>query len=304
VCSALADGQQIKPSFFNDTVERALTNRSATGARFVFVLDEYETLFGRLWATARREPELRFTVVQPLLNQMVEFARDNLIVFLGQQPTAHFIFMEQNQLSPYVQQDSFPLFHHEQNSTRTEFGELVHNVLTDIVAVDQGFVSALYAETTGHPFLTVNVLRELVDWLIEQRRPVADLSLSSEDMRAFAEVKLEPKGISLSKEYLFFRETIAEAISTEGRAQTPWLYAVYSVLRHMCRESPSSFGCTRNEFDALVKELGLSELGFTSDAILSTASQANFLSYNDSHVWARIRVLGRIAAITQPRIHV
>src|SRR5204863_4372926 len=115
-----------------------------------------ETLFGRLKSAVAREPDLRYTVAQPLLNQMVSFTRENLLVFLGQQPNAHFILMDQNQLSAYVQQDSFPLFQHEDGTMQGELAELVRKVLTERVSVDPSFVDGVHSETAGHPFLAVN----------------------------------------------------------------------------------------------------------------------------------------------------
>lgn len=123
--------------------------------RTVLIIDEYETLFGYLAAFTESEPSTRYAVAQPLLNQLVEFARDNLLVLLGQQPGAHFILMDQNQLAPYVNQDPFPLFEHRLKEG--EFSELVGKVLRDQIKVARGFVDALHEETAGHPFLTVNV---------------------------------------------------------------------------------------------------------------------------------------------------
>ena len=46
--------------------------------RTVLIIDEYETLFGYL-ASFAESPVTRYSVAQPLLNQLVEFARDNLV---------------------------------------------------------------------------------------------------------------------------------------------------------------------------------------------------------------------------------
>jgi hypothetical protein len=302
VCKALADGRQLALSFFRDVITRCAFDRGSDEDRFVFVLDEYETLFGRLRAALRREPELQYTVVQPLLDQLVAFTRDNLLVFLGQQPNAHFILMDQNQLSAYVEQDSFPLFRHDRENIQGEFAELIRKVLIDRADFDLGFVNAIFSETAGHPFLTVNLLVEFVDWLIETNRPVAALSLSQEDVVRFWGEKLQPARVSLSPEYRFFREAITEATSPEGKRHTPWLHAIYTCLHEMASSSPETFSCSRADFASIVDSLQLQELGLGADLILSTGSQANFLEYDENNVWPKIKLLGRIAAVSRGRV--
>ena len=169
----------------------------------VFVLDEYETLFGRLKGAVAREPDLRYSVAQPLLNQMVAFTRDNLLVFLGQQPNAYFILMEQNQLSAYVEQDRFPLFEHEEGSSHGELAELIRKVMTERVTVDPSFIDGVFYETSGHPYLTVNLLVEFVEWLIEKRRPVASLLLDWDDLAKFTKQRLRPKDLNLAPNTCF-----------------------------------------------------------------------------------------------------
>src|SRR5205807_4939514 len=125
---------------------------------------------------------------------------------------AHYVLMDQNQLSPQVEQDSFPLFYHEPGGVEGEFAELVRKVLRERAEFDAGFVDTLFAETSGHPFLTVSVLISLVDWLIEERRKLGDLRLSRDDFEVFAKSNLKSATISLKEEYAFFREAISEAI--------------------------------------------------------------------------------------------
>lgn len=302
VCNALSEGRQLRTSYFQEIVQEAARERRSTEDRVVFVLDEYETLFGRLKSAVDREPDLRYTVAQPLLNQMVAFTRENLLVFLGQQPNAHFILMDQNQLSPYVEQDSFPLFQHDQVGVRGELAELIRKVLTEQVSVDRSFVEGIYLETAGHPFLTVNLLIEFVEWLIERERPVSSLQLNGGDLEKFTKDKLRPKHVSLSPEYRFFREAIGEALSTEARKTTPWLHAVYSCIRGVVRASPETFMCTRADFEELVDRADLEAIGMGADLLLATGSQANFLAYDDEHVWPKIRLLSRLAAVTRGRV--
>lgn len=302
VCEALASGRQLSSTYFVEVVERAMPERASSGGRAVFVLDEYETLFGRLKSAVAREPDLRYAVAQPLLNQMVAFTRDNLLVFLGQQPNAHFILMDQNQLSAYVEQDPFPLFEHDEGTGIGELPELVRKVLTERVAVDSSFVDALHSETAGHPYLTVNVLVEFVEWLIEKRRPVSSLQLDGEDFAKFSKQKLRPKNVSVSPEYRFFREAISEALGSDARSATPWLHAVYTCIRGIARISPETLVCRRTDFETIVERAHLPEIGWDADSLLSTGGQANFLAYDDDDVWPKIRLLARLAAVTRGRV--
>lgn len=302
VCEALAAGRQIPPTYFAEMVERLRLHGSGRGERVVFVLDEYETLFGRLKSAVARESDLRYSVAQPLLNQMVAFTRDNLLVFLGQQPNAHFILMDQNQLSAYVEQDPFPLFDHEHGTTRGELTELIRKVVTERVSLDASFVDAVYSETSGHPYLTVNLLVEFVEWLIERKRPVSSLQLDGDDVTKFARQKLRPKDLNHSPEYRFFREAISEALSAEARIATPWLHGVYTCIRGIVRASPETLRCRRGDFESLVERAKLPEIGMDADFLLATGSQANFLEYDEDTVSPKIKLLARLAAVTRGRV--
>jgi hypothetical protein len=301
VCEALSKGRQLEPSYLTEIVAR-LSPTDSDGGRVVFVLDEYETLFGRLKSAVAREPDLRYSVAQPLLNQMVAFTRDNLLVFLGQQPNAHFILMDQNQLSAYVEQDTFPLFEHDAGALHGELAELIRKVLTERVSIDASFIDGVYRETSGHPYLTVNLLVELVEWLIETRRPVSSLQLDGDDLEKFTKQKLRPKDLNLSPEYRFFRQAISEALASETRTVTPWLHAVYSCIRGIVRASPETLRCSLDDFEGIVENARLPELGMDADYLLGTGSQANFLEYDQDGVWPKIRLLARIAAVTRGRV--
>jgi len=233
---------------------------------------------------------------------MAAFTHGNLLVFLGQQPNAHFILMDQNQLSPYVEQDSFPLFYHSPGFLEGELAELVRKVLTERVDFEAGFVEELYSETTGHPFLTVNLLVSFVDWLIDQKRPLRALKLTRDDFVAFARAKLDGRSISAGSEYMFFREAISEAISEDGRRQNPWLFAVYSTLRQMALDSPHTFSCSRKDFESITSQFRIEGLGLTTDYLLATGAQANFFDIQYDTVRPKIRILGRIAGISRKRI--
>jgi hypothetical protein len=262
--------------------------------RFIFVLDEYETLFERMRLAVKRDKELRYTVVQPLLNQFVAFARDNLVVFIGQRPDAHFILMDQNQLSPYVQQDPFPLFEHDRDGGG-EFQDLVRKILTERVTFDPGFIESVYAETGGHPYLTVSVLVCFVDWLIQTRRSAAALHFQEADFASFAEARLTPSVVSTAPEYMLFRQIVSQALA-DG-AENPWLHAVYTCLRYFGESRSASMLMTREAFESLVANVVAPQHGYTADQLLSTASLANFLVFDHGSVQPRIRLLAKIAAV-------
>ncbi|MEU6876925.1 hypothetical protein [Streptomyces sp. NPDC046712] len=302
ICAALDNGLRIPGTFFADLVNHCADGEPVDRGRTVFVLDEYETLFGDLQAALQSAPGVRYTVVQPLLNQMVRFARENLLVFLGQQPDAHFILMEQNQLSPFVRQDPFPLFAHEPNQEVSEFAQFTQKVLGPQVSLDTAFIDAIYSETAGHPFLTVNLLRDFVAFLIEQERPQSDLQVTLEDAVQFSEIRLRPSHISRSREYEFFRRAASQAMGAQDGRDTVWLRAVYRCLSEVARMSPESMRCGMKDFEGIVERIGPST-GMSADRLLSSATESNFLDSDGEWVWPKIRLLGRIAAISQGEVH-
>ena len=125
--------------------------------RVVLIIDEYETLFAHLDAAAEGSRLTRYNVVQPILNQLASFSHENLLVFLGQKPGAHFILMDQNQLAPYVSQEPFPLFEHESGKTRGEFSALVDKILGGRVECAADFLDALFEES--------QLITGVLDWI-------------------------------------------------------------------------------------------------------------------------------------------
>ena len=300
VCEAMASKTPITNDFVVKIVQECAPVPVEDDQRIVFVVDEYETLFGYLHAAATDNSLLRYTIVQPLLNQLVEFARDNLLVFLGQQPDAHFIFMDQNQLAPYVEQDPFPLFEHIRGTGAGEFALLVGKILSDRIEVSPRFLDALYRETAGHPFLTANVLCVFVDWLIEQQRPLQGLRLRKGHFRSFQEQKLGFDQLTLYRDYNFFREAARQAMSEEGYRSNRWLYTVYWVLRQIATTSHSDLAVSRSDFAEIMDRIPTPGKLPDANEILRTASQANFLRVSDDQVSVKIGTLGRLAASVQP----
>lgn len=295
---ALASGERLEPDFVAHTVAACL-DAPADSRRVVLVLDEYETLFGNLRTSMERDPGLRYTVVQPLLNQLVTFTRDNLLIFMGQQPDAHWILTDQNQLSPVVIQDPFPLFSHNvESNSEGEFYELVQKVMTSHAELDPAFVGELYAETGGHPFLTCKLLISFWDWLIATKRRTSVLwPVRAELFRAFTDASLDYSSIACNQNYDMFIKAAADHLSPGGRQQHPWLHSVYSAMRGLMLETPSTFSLPRGDFLALAERYCV---GTSPENLLSTACHANFLIIDQGVVRPRIRLLGRIAAAVRP----
>ena len=303
VREAVATNRIISEAFVRETVAECAQITVGEG-RTVLILDEYETLFGLLRSAAKDDAAARYNVVQPILDQLAGFSRDNLLVFLGQQPDAHFILMDQNQLAPYVTQDSFPMFEHVTGTATGEFSELVKKILAERIECSAGFLDALFQETAGHPYLTANVLVEFVWWLIEKKRPQLGLQVREEDFANFSRKMLDTNAILQSLEYEFFRHAVAEALSTQGYHDNPWLFATYWILRLISNEDSSGFRITRADFEELANRIPVPKEGCLPECaeMLRTATNANFLSQDREYVSVRIRTLGRVAVSVQPAL--
>ena len=302
VRDAVGSGVMVSSTFVKDII-RECAPVDIDDRRTVLIIDEYETLFGIL-KTAEYEDGIRYNVVQPILDQLVTFSQDNLLVFLGQRPSAYSILMDQNQLAPHVEQDSFPLFEHVSGTTTGEFSKLVDKILLGRIECTAGFLDVLHKETAGHPYLTANVLVEFVDWLIEKRRSQSGLRVHDKDFEAFARQKLEADKILLSHEFDFFRDAAEGALSEQGYRSNPWLFGVYWVLREVSRRNSRTFRISQKDFQDVTSRIPIPEGGRPVDcsALLRTASQANFLSYNRRDVSVPIRTLGRIVAAVRPAL--
>jgi hypothetical protein len=290
--------------FVNDTIRRS-ADYDIGRSRIIFVLDEYESLFRLLETSALADERVRLRVVQPLLNQLVAFAQNNLVILMGLRPDAHFILMDQNQLSPYVRADQFPLFEFEHNRPDCEFRELVRRVLTERIVCDDAFLGHLYAETGGHPVLTVNVLVALCDWLIATERPLSQLRLGAQDFGAFAARHLSAQAIGLEDVYDVHRQFAKQGLSPQSRERTPWLYAVLSVLRHIANREGGEMSCSVGEIGRLLERLGLvQDPGIDPEDLVRTAAMANFFRVAGRTVKPRIRLYARLTASVVPSARV
>ena len=299
VCDALDKMDPLPNNFLRDIVTRAAPMGCQQSRGSILIVDEYDRLFGRLRVAGRRSEDARHLVIQPLLDQFVEFATENLLILLGQQPNAHFIFMDQNQLSAYVQQEPYPLFSHEPGSDDSEFHELVRRTFQKTLCFDTSFVDSIYQETGGHPFLAVNLLRDFVDWLIHKKVTPGTMLLTSDIFREYGTQGLTLSAIGRSRHYHFFRAAASEALSAEGIEHSPWIHVAYKLLRHLALHSITNRISMSHESieEYLASTLNNVQLGsYTCDSFLASASESNFIEFYDEQVEAKIPLLARISA--------
>jgi hypothetical protein len=298
VCDALDRAAPLPRDFLRSIVSRAAPMGVQEDRGSILIVDEYDRLFGRLKVMGRRSEDARTLVVQPLLDQLVEFATENLLILLGQQPNAHFIFMDQNQLSAYVQQEPYPLFSHEAGSPESEFHELVRRTFQQTLTFDTSFVDEVFEETGGHPFLAVNLLRDFVDWLIKRKAVPSSTRLTRALYREYAAEELTVAAIGRSTHYKFFRGAASEALSAASMEQGPWLHAAYKLLRHLALNSDGTGSMSFERAEAYADStLAKSELGtYTGNSFLASAAESNFVQLVDDQVRARIPLLARISA--------
>jgi hypothetical protein len=137
--------------------------------RRLFVLDEFEHLFGWLQDIVRERPTARARFVDPLLDGFLRASDRWSFLFLGFNPGAARIFMADNPLTPRLQVKSFPYFHHEKGSRTSEFAKLVQVVLTHHLEIDSELLTEFARASGGHPHFTVSLLCEFVDWMIDRQ---------------------------------------------------------------------------------------------------------------------------------------
>lgn len=297
--SALRDGSPIPRDFFERLVSECQMS-TAYGdedeAKRIFIIDEYESLFGKLGAMSRRDEDLRHLVCLPLLSQMVSFATKNLIIFMGQRPDAHYILSAQNQLSPLVQQLDFPLFAHQKGAPDSEFVELLKKVLSQKLKFKTSFADAVYEETSGHPYLTVNILIDLCDWLIENHVSESEIELTGMQFESFIQQRLTHHALRNSKYYGFFMNMLSEYLSEDARHTDPWLYCVANVLRQISKQHPTILKCTMAKYRQIADEAAYG-LSISRDQLLTNAVMANFLKVEKGSVKPGIKLMARIAGI-------
>lgn len=292
----------IEDDYFKQLVHKcaiASTQSDPTGKKITFILDEYESLFGILDGIAKKDQLFKFQIVQPLLSQMVAFSTENMIIFMGQKPDAYYILPAQNQLSPLVKQHSFPLFEHHSNATNTEFSKFLKQVLTEKLPFSTGFCDAVYGETSGHPYLTVNVMVDFCDWLSNTDFYTKTETLDESIFEAFVKGRLTTAQLSKSSSYYFFQTMLNQYLSENGKNEDYWLYLVAKILNIIATRHPKVMSCSMVDYVANAKQVGLSTM-IEANQFLSKATMSNFLKNDGGTVKPGIRIMARLAACAIP----
>ena len=280
----------------------AATANDAGNRRFVFIIDEYESLFETIDAHSRNDRALKVMVALPLLSQMVDFATRNLLIFMGQRPDAYLILSAQNQLSPLVRQLSFPLFHHVEGVTETEFSQLLRYVLGEKLPFDGSFAAVVYNETSGHPYLTVNLMVDFCDYLIGNRYRLGGPALNGQLFDEFTRDRLAASALKRSPHYEFFHGQMAEYLSEQARTDEPWLSAIATILRTLATKHPKNFTCAFSSYEQWGAPIG-AVARMTAARLLTTGAQANFLRDSGGQVSAGVRLLARLAGAAAPKVN-
>ncbi|RMM51284.1 hypothetical protein ALQ26_01834 [Pseudomonas amygdali pv. lachrymans] len=299
---ALQSSQPISNDFFENAIKECMVGAGVekSGGKVVFLLDEYETLFGMLEAMASVNPMVKFNVGLPLLSQMVRFASKNLLIFMGQSPDAYHVFPAQNQLSPLVKQHHFPLFEHHAGAVDSEFGQFIKKVLTQNLQYTPSFIDAVYAETSGHPYLTVNLMVDFCDWLAVNNVAAASM-LDANRFDLFVKARLTLSVLSRSTHYPFFKYQFSGYLSEQTRKSELWLYAVARVLNQIGLKHPRVLSCPIARYNELAM-LSLAGSTTTPQVLLVSGVRSNFLVHDDGHVRPAVRLMARLAACSTPEI--
>ncbi|MEE1878647.1 hypothetical protein V0R55_00620 [Pseudomonas soli] len=299
---ALQASMPIPNDFFEKVTRECLVGAGIekSNGKVIFLLDEYETLFGMLDAMASANPMIKFNVGLPLLSQMVRFASKNLLIFMGQSPDAYHIFPAQNQLSPLVKQHHFPLFEHHVGAADSEFGQFLKKVLTQNLQYTSSFIDAVYAETSGHPYLTVNLMVDFCDWLTINNVAAAS-SLDANRFDQFAKARLTLSVLSRSPYYPFFKYQFSGYLSDQTRKSELWLYAVARVLHQIGLKHPRALSCPIARYNELATQ-SLAGSTTTPQVLLVSGTRSNFLKHDDGHVKPAVRLMARLAACSTPEI--
>jgi hypothetical protein len=296
---------EVTDDFFVRVVRECALAATATEAgdrRIVFIIDEYESLFGLIDAYSRADRALKVMVALPLLSQMVDFATRNLLIFMGQRPDAYLVLSAQNQLSPLVRQLSFPLFEHVDGAPDTEFSQLLAYVLDEKLPFDRSFATAVYEETSGHPYLTVNLMVDFCDWLITNRYRLSGTALTGQQFADFARDRLTATALKRSPYYEFFHGQMAEYLSEQAREDEPWLCAIANILRSLATKHPRNFTCSVNSYEQWAAPIGAAAR-MSAARLLTTGGQSNFLRDKDGQVSPGVRLLARLAGSAAPRLN-
>lgn len=292
----------IEDDYFQKLVYKcavASTQSDPKGKKITLILDEYESLFGILEGISTNVPLFKYQIVQPLLSQIVAFATENMIIFMGQKPDAYYILPAQNQLSPLVKQHSFPLFEHHLNATDGEFPKFLKRVLTEKLPFNADFCNGVFEETSGHPYLTVNLMVDFCDWLIKTDFYTSERVLDKSIFEAFVKRRLTVDELSKSHFYQFFQTMLNQYLGEYGKKEDYWLYLTAKILKTIATKHPRVISCSAVDYVANAKQAGLFTVA-EANQFLSAATMANFLRKDGSVVKPGIKIMARLAACAIP----
>jgi hypothetical protein len=305
ISEAFAERKELKPDFFAQLVKECILAGPASetlGRRTVFIVDEYESLFGLIDSYVQEDVGLKVRVALPLMSQMVDFGTRNLLIFMGQRPDAYQIIPSQNQLSPLVTQHGFPLFAHVHGAPKTEFTQFLSRILSDQLAFDASFATSVYEETSGHPYLTVNLMVDFCDWLISTRHRLDSGALSAMHFGNFSKDRLTPAKLKRSPYYEFFHSQMADYLSERSRIQEPWLAAIAHLLRTLALRPRSSYSCPVAAFEQSAAPLG-ANAQMPASRLIRTGCQANFFQDKDGLITPGVKLLARLAGASTPTMN-
>lgn len=300
--AALSSCAPIASDFFESVVGACLAGAGVerTQGKVIFLLDEYEILFGMLDAMAAGQPMIKFNVALPLLSQMVRFASKNLLIFMGQRPDAYHIIPAQNQLSPLVRQHPFPLFEHIGGGGDSEFIQFLRKVLSQNLPFAPSFADAVYAETNGHPYLTVNLMVDFCDWLASNNA-LSSNTLDANRFEHFVKARLSPGVLSRSSFYPFFKYQFSGYLGEQTRRDELWLYAIARVLNQIGLKHPRALSCPIARYNEIATQY-LAGSTTTPQVLLNSGVMSNFLKQDDGNIKPAVRLMARLAACSTPEV--
>ena len=200
-----------------------------------------------------------------------------------------------------MRQDSFPLFEHIEGSTTSEFAQFLWRVLSGL-SMSAAFIDSVYTETSGHPYLTVNLMIDFCDWLIANHRRTSSLRLGPADMDGFTRDRLNAAVLQRSGFYSTFQQMIADSLSEAIRAKEPWLHAVTLVMQQICKKHPRALSCSQPRYREIASDTARS-INLSPGQLLQGATMANFLANQGGQVRPAIRILGRLAAVAVAEVN-
>ena len=263
---------------------------SQMGDSRLLILDEYESLFHWMNEEVQRNPIAKLDFFDPLLDGFVEASDRWSVLFLGLNPRAARIFMQDNPVAPRLQSSPFPLFQHSANQGSTEFAELLGKVVTSNFEIEQILIDRLHYWTAGHPHFAVSVIREFIDWVLKNNRlrEARDRKLRADWWDSFAADRLEPLAMMQSAHFAKYKEFHS---AWRDNSHDSWLRAIARLAEHIGSELVDG----KQAVDFVAAAAGV-DPGAAREMLVD-ASQANFVSIEPSSgaISMMVPLYGRLA---------